>query len=180
MCSAINAALSTGWTNEKPLPLCLILYSPPVAQMGKCDFPHWLALTKTLSTCFAQRTQVQSFLSFDVLTSHNISVATEFRKNIRTYNNLFAFCSVGAEFDPSVWGPSGHHIVRLHGQLYHQIGSLLPESSPGTKPRFSQTYIMDGDEDHIADTRTSYSHGRADKQTIIRLQVSFRTSSHLF
>src|ERR1700761_4601466 len=136
MCRAKNAVPSTGWTNEKELPLCPILYFPHVAQMEMCDFLHCLAPTKTSSTCFAGQTQVQCPLLHPmVLTSHNISVATDFRKNIRTYNNLFTFCSVGAHFDPSVWGPSGHRIVRLHGQLYHRIGSLLPDPSSGAKPR---------------------------------------------
>jgi len=116
---------------------------------------------------------MSSSFSSNLLTSDNNQVAREFRKNIRTYNNIFAFCSVGAVFDPSVWGPSGHRIVRLHGQLYHRIGSLLPDSSSEQKPQFSQTYIMDGDEDHIAETRAAYSHGKADKQTILRIQVSF-------
>ena len=100
--------------------------------------------------------------------------AKTFRANIRTYNNLLSFCSTGAKFDPSVWGQRGHRIVRLHGSLYHQIGSLLPEDP--SKPRFSQIYLMDGDSLGQAQIRTSYGNNLTDNSIMVRLQVCFRRS----
>lgn len=97
------------------------------------------------------------------------AAAINFRCNIRTYNNLLSFCSVGATFDKDVWGPRSHRIVRLQGVLYHQIGALLPE--PNDTPKFSQIYIMDGSSEDMAQIRASNAHGAVEKNTILRLQV---------
>jgi len=79
---------------------------------------------------------------------------------------------MGAKFDPSVWGQRGHRIVRLHGQLYHLIGSLLPE--PRKAPQFSQLYIMDGTQDDMAHARVSHAHDQVDETIVLRLQVRHR------
>lgn len=82
-----------------------------------------------------------------------------------------SFCSVGANFDQSVWGPLGHRVVRLQGALYHRIGSLLPEQ--GDKPQFSQIYVMYGSQADMAKTRTEYGHGKVQERVILCLQVWF-------
>ena len=78
---------------------------------------------------------------------------------------------MGAKFDPSVWGQRGHRIVHLHGQLYHLIGSLLPE--PRKNPQFSQLYIMDGTQEDVARTRLSHTHDQVDEGIMLRLQVRY-------
>ena len=65
----------------------------------------------------------------------------EFRRNIRNYNNAFAFSSLGVKTDPSVYGPHGIYTFRIQGQLCHRIGSLL--LPPGKDPAFAQIYIYD-------------------------------------
>ena len=60
----------------------------------------------------------------NLYTSSN-SDAISFRKNIRRYNNVLACTS----FDANINVISGQGIsdFRIHGQVYHHIGSLLPE-----------------------------------------------------
>ena len=68
------------------------------------------------------------------------SNANSFRKNIRGYNNLLACTSFGADIDERFRG-QGVSNFRIHGQIYHLIGSLLPED--GHSPMFAQLYIYD-------------------------------------
>jgi hypothetical protein len=69
----------------------------------------------------------------------------EFRDNIRQYNAALAFTSLGVEVDESVnrRGP-GPYIFRIHGELCHRVGSLLP--SAGHRPSYAQLYIHDPQE----------------------------------
>ena len=67
------------------------------------------------------------------------SDAVSFRKNIRGYNNLLACASFGAKISKEFQG-KGISNFRIHGQIYHCIGSLLPESG---SPMFAQLYIYD-------------------------------------
>jgi hypothetical protein len=74
------------------------------------------------------------------LLTSNEADAKDFRQHIRSYNNAFAFTSVGANLDTSVAQP-GNYTYRLCGELYHKMGSLLPQ--PGEAPKFAQLYISD-------------------------------------
>ena len=67
------------------------------------------------------------------------SDATNFRENIRSYNSMFSFTSMGGAVDKEINKGKGPYVFRLHGQNYHHIGTLLPEE--GNKPRFAQLYI---------------------------------------
>ncbi|XP_076889473.1 uncharacterized protein LOC143540247 [Bidens hawaiensis] len=64
-----------------------------------------------------------------------------FLKNIRRYNSMFAFTSMGGKVDSSINRGNAPFVFRISGQNYHSIGSLLPEN--GSKPKFSQLYIYD-------------------------------------
>ncbi|KAI3801999.1 hypothetical protein L1987_30120 [Smallanthus sonchifolius] len=64
-----------------------------------------------------------------------------FVKNIRRYNSMFSFTSIGGKIDSSINRGGAPYIFRLSGQNYHTMGSLLPEH--GSKPKFSQLYIYD-------------------------------------
>ena len=65
-----------------------------------------------------------------------------FKNNIRTYNSMFSFTSMGGQIDDSI-NRRGRapYVFRLHGQTYHSMGSLLPK--PGAPPKFAQLYIYD-------------------------------------
>lgn len=68
--------------------------------------------------------------------------AKAFRENIRQYNSALAFTSLGAQIDDSVnRGGGGPPVFKIHGELHHRIGSLLP--SPGQPPVYAQLYILD-------------------------------------
>ncbi|KAL7223543.1 hypothetical protein ACSBR1_025071 [Camellia fascicularis] len=64
-----------------------------------------------------------------------------FRANIRTYNSLYAFTSMGVKLDSKVaTRKNGIHTFRVQGQIYHYINSLQP---PDTSPKYLQLYFYD-------------------------------------
>jgi len=67
----------------------------------------------------------------------------EFRQNIVQYNAALAFTSMGVNIDRSVIG-GGPPVFRIHGELTHLSGSLLPEA--GTQPIYAQLYVYNSDE----------------------------------
>jgi hypothetical protein len=82
-------------------------------------------------------------LNYQTLFHSLDSKSKYFLKNIRRYNSMFSFTSMGGKIDSSINRGNAPFVFRLSGQNYHSIGSLLPES--GAKPRFSQLYIYDTD-----------------------------------
>ena len=65
-----------------------------------------------------------------------------FREHIRNYNNALAMTSVGRKLDNSLNRQGGGpYSFRLHGELIHRVGSLLPPE--GEAPVFAQLYIHD-------------------------------------
>ncbi|KAL6858850.1 hypothetical protein ACP4OV_017852 [Aristida adscensionis] len=67
--------------------------------------------------------------------------AKKFIRNIRQYNCLFAFTSMGANIDRSMNDGRGPPIFKISGQVHHRIGSLVP--SDGKPPQYIQLYIYD-------------------------------------
>jgi hypothetical protein len=76
------------------------------------------------------------------LLSGNTSESREFKSNIRVYNSKFNFTSLGVTFDKSVMRSGGTFTFRIHGSIYHNIGSLLP-GTPHTVPVAAQVYVVD-------------------------------------
>ena len=68
--------------------------------------------------------------------------ARQFRQNIRQYNAALAFTSNGGDFGQALQG-GGPYVLQLHGELYHQHGSLIPDI--GQKPQYAALYIYDPD-----------------------------------
>ncbi|KAL7135311.1 hypothetical protein ABFS83_11G085000 [Erythranthe nasuta] len=64
-----------------------------------------------------------------------------FQENVRSYNMMFSFTSLGGKVQTSINNGSGPYTFLLHGQNYHLLGSLLAEE--GTRPKFAQLYIFD-------------------------------------
>jgi hypothetical protein len=64
-----------------------------------------------------------------------------FMSNIRSYNNMFAFTSLGGRIDTGEDQGAGPPHFVISGQNYHRIESLLPNE--GYRPRFAQLYIYD-------------------------------------
>ena len=69
------------------------------------------------------------------------SYSQNFKDNIRIYNAMFSFTSMGGKIDNSLNNRSGPYVYRMYGQNYHRIGNLLPND--GHPPRFAQLYIYD-------------------------------------
>ncbi|XP_027151874.1 uncharacterized protein LOC113751927 [Coffea eugenioides] len=68
--------------------------------------------------------------------------AVEFRRCVRSYNNMFAFTSIGIHSDKSLAANyNGVYTFRIQGQMYHYINALVPED--GEKPRNLQLYFFD-------------------------------------
>lgn len=74
-----------------------------------------------------------------LLNKHPMS--KHFIENIRAYNLMFSFTSMGGKIDSEVNKGRGPYIFKMGGQNHHLIGSLLPMS--GSSPKFSQLYIYD-------------------------------------
>lgn len=66
-----------------------------------------------------------------------------FLRNIRQYNCLFAFTSMGANVDQSMNTGGGPYVFKINGQVHHRIGSLVPPTD--SHPRFVELYIYDTD-----------------------------------
>ncbi|CAG8603932.1 7518_t:CDS:2, partial [Dentiscutata heterogama] len=65
----------------------------------------------------------------------------EFRYNIRQYNAAHAFTSLGAKIDQSVFDGYGPYSLHICRELYHRMGSLLPDLD--AKATYAQLYIYD-------------------------------------
>lgn len=69
----------------------------------------------------------------------------QFLENIRKYNQGMAWTSVGADVDQSMANArDGIYTYRIHGQLSHKIGSLIP--AQGEQAKFGQIYFLDEQE----------------------------------
>ncbi|KAL6515257.1 hypothetical protein OROHE_018889 [Orobanche hederae] len=67
--------------------------------------------------------------------------SSHFVDNIRSYNSMFSFTSMGGKIDKSINRGGSPPIFRLNGQNHYSIGSLLPRD--GQKAKFLQMYIQD-------------------------------------
>ncbi|CAH1432802.1 unnamed protein product [Lactuca virosa] len=77
-----------------------------------------------------------------------------FMTNIRRFNSMFSFTSMGGKVDSSINRGNAPYVFRLSGQNYHCMGSLLPID--GSKPKFSQLYIYDT-ENEITNRQRAFS-----------------------
>jgi hypothetical protein len=80
----------------------------------------------------------------------------KFRTNIRAYNSMFAFTSMGANIDHSVNRQPGPNVFKINGHCHHLMGSLLP--SDGETPKFAQLYIYDTTNE-VANRLAPFPHG---------------------
>lgn len=80
-----------------------------------------------------------------------------FLKKIRKFNSCFQMTSFAAKIISNTDGQGRNFdsTFKIQGQVYHQIGSLLP--IPNEPPKFLQIYFM-GDEEHQVNVRCQYNH----------------------
>lgn len=94
--------------------------------------------------------------------------ARDFRKHMVQYNAAMAFTSLGVDIDRSFLTP-GPPVFRIHGELKHLSGSLLPESN--VNPSYAQLYIYDS---HAAYEYRVSRNGNLSLQTLLLLQQIMR------
>ncbi|KAK4478994.1 hypothetical protein RD792_014502 [Penstemon davidsonii] len=76
-------------------------------------------------------------------------VACEFRRRVRTYNNAFAFTSIGMSFDPnSWWAREGIYALKVFGQVSHYVNPI--DGSPNITSLL-QLFFLDAVEQLDAD-----------------------------
>ena len=109
----------------------------------------------------------------------NDNLSRDFRDNIRAYNSLLSFTSCGAKVDESLLVErTGIFTYRIHGEMYHLIGSIMPEE--GQRPSFLQLYFYDTDNE--LDNRMHFMTNR-NHQLIRTLQQILRNVNpwiHIF
>lgn len=72
-------------------------------------------------------------------------LSKHYRENIRAYNSMFSFTSMGGKIDHSINQGRGPYTFRMGGQNCHRIGTLLPDGE--ARPKFCQLYIYDTEEE---------------------------------
>ena len=75
------------------------------------------------------------------LVTSDDELAKHFRENIRAYNMLFSFTSIGGKVDHCLPKGRGPNMFAIQGENYHLIGALKPKSV--AKAKFQQLYIVD-------------------------------------
>src|SRR6185295_3920690 len=85
-----------------------------------------------------------------LLTGEDPDTNKPFIDQIRAYNQIFAFTSIGgARLDTNLANAKkGVYTYKIQGQHYHQHGSLMPEvyEDEEAKPKFAQIYFYDGND----------------------------------
>ncbi|XP_021979255.2 uncharacterized protein LOC110875366 [Helianthus annuus] len=79
--------------------------------------------------------------SYQILFSSSNVKSKFFQKNIRRYNSMFSFTSMGKKVDSNINKGNAPFIYRISGQNYHCMGSLKPPD--GNEAKFCQLYIHD-------------------------------------
>ncbi|XP_052111545.1 LOW QUALITY PROTEIN: uncharacterized protein LOC127742858 [Arachis duranensis] len=72
---------------------------------------------------------------------NNTPKSKHFRDNIRAYNSMFQFTSMGAKIDRGISQARGPPTFILCGENYHLMGSLIPPK--GNIAKFFQLYVFD-------------------------------------
>ncbi|VFQ89049.1 unnamed protein product [Cuscuta campestris] len=83
----------------------------------------------------------------DLLSHNGGKRSATFRENIRAYNSILAFTSIGAQIDYEINKTKGPYVFRISGQNCHQIGSLNPQ--PGKPRKFLQLYMYDNKTEEV-------------------------------
>lgn len=67
----------------------------------------------------------------------------KFNEQIRIYNSMFQFISIGGVVDNSINQVAGAYVFKLSSQNYQRLGSLLLMIVQ--KPKFAQLYMIESD-----------------------------------
>ncbi|GKD97027.1 DNA helicase PIF1-like protein, partial [Tanacetum coccineum] len=122
-CHACQAKLWTGETNKKQITKKISFTM--CCKKGQVLLPKMEDPPKDL---------------LDLFTA-NDATSKYFIHNIRKFNSIFSFTSIGGKVDKTVNNGRGPWIYRMQGENYHLMPSLGPKEND--IPKFSQLYIFD-------------------------------------
>jgi hypothetical protein len=105
------------------------------------------------------------FLNFD-----GDSRSKRFLRQIRSYNSLFAFTSLGVAVDKTIHNGTASYVFKVNGVVHHRIGSLLPKL--GLRPKFAQLYIYDTEHEESNRLGVFESDDRASNQPDLEIAQS--------
>ena len=101
-----------------------------------------------------------------------------FRKNIRTFNSMFAFTSFRANIDSTTKNSHCPHIFKISKQIHQLMGSLLPVSNNPLK--FAQLYIYNT-ENEIENRMSTFSFDDTSKnltRLIVKILIQMLDESN--
>jgi hypothetical protein len=123
-----------------------------------CGALHWLSERLTSSSkirpkfgtcCFSGKVHLSGLHNpppelLDLLRGQD-HISTDFRNNIRNYNNALAMTSLGCQQDYAINSTGqGPYVFKIHGSQYHHTGPLIP--AQGRAPNYAQLYIYESDQ----------------------------------
>ncbi|KAI9432367.1 hypothetical protein H4582DRAFT_1787791, partial [Lactarius indigo] len=128
-------------------------------QCSDCKALHWLAERLSRSSmrnpkfgmcCYTGKISLPPLQQPPPELSHLLTsqdpIGKNFHLHIRNYNSALAMTSVGRKLDESInQRGGGPYTFRLHGELIHRAGSLLPPDGDQVAPIYAQLYIYDSD-----------------------------------
>ena len=118
--------------------------------MAECLINSSMANPKFGICCYSGKISLPSLQPappelYDLLTCQDPDEKV-FRLHIRNYNNALAMTSVGRKLDETYnQRGGGPYAFRLHEELIHRAGSLLPLEDDAVAPVYAQLYIYDSD-----------------------------------
>ncbi|XP_021974709.1 uncharacterized protein LOC110869798 [Helianthus annuus] len=124
ICDICHAKLWTSEAGKGRLTLGKLCYGL-CCGYGKVELPNLKEANSSYQNLFHMSDQRSKF----------------FLKNIRRYNCMFSFTSMGGKVDSKINKGNAPFIYRISGQNFHSLGSLKPAN--GKQAKFSQLYIYD-------------------------------------
>ncbi|KAL8090223.1 hypothetical protein AgCh_039626 [Apium graveolens] len=150
----LDKSLDNSEKLDQPVPKCYSTLGPPTETCCKCNVVMWKEersnkdVTKgtlKFSLCCSQgQIKLPPIPATPTYLNHLYSHPRKninFKRNIRLYNAIFTFTSMGGKVDHSVNYGRAAYVYRLNGQNHHVFGSLIPDE--GDDPKFCQLYIYD-------------------------------------
>nr|GEY95588.1 hypothetical protein [Tanacetum cinerariifolium] len=139
----------------KDVPVTYHNIGPPSHQCRNCNATMWYeereeksktTVNPAFSLCCQGGRLLLSYFNkapppLNHLLSHDDTLKSKFRDQIRVYNSLFYFTLFGAKINHFINIGRAPYTFRINGQNYPRMGSLLPKE--GMHPNFSQLYFFD-------------------------------------
>ncbi|KAF1891422.1 hypothetical protein Lal_00017056, partial [Lupinus albus] len=113
-------------------------------------------------------------LLFDLKSNDSVN----YQNNIRLYNMMFAFTSLGAKIDRSVNNGRGPPTIRIQGQPCHRIGSMLPmDNNVDLQVVMKLTKMLDDNNVHAKSFRMASERLRHCGVTNLKLKLTAERNS---